>query len=126
MSVPTQRTERNAHSQRPIYDMALPFDPNSLRQSAERQGMTPGQSAVFAHNVLREIRRLHQEGGGPITSARIAEALRQRASASTTNEDRAAWRARELAADSIRAGQHANDQEIATTLERGFDPLGRF
>lgn len=77
MPVPFQHTPTHDRNERPVYDMALPFDPNSLRQSAESQGMSRHDAAVFAHLALSKLRSIHEETGQPVTVEQIAEAIKQ-------------------------------------------------
>ncbi|KAK0383442.1 hypothetical protein NLU13_9353 [Sarocladium strictum] len=79
MSVPLENTRTHERTGRPVYDMAMPFDPNALRHHAEEQGMSRHDAAVFAHLALSKVRIIYQKTGRPVTSAQLAAAMRQHA-----------------------------------------------
>ncbi|KAK5993417.1 hypothetical protein PT974_06847 [Cladobotryum mycophilum] len=85
MSVPRRRTAANMNSDRPVYDMELPFDPNTLTQRAQDLGLGRMDAAVFAHVALEMVREVTEKNGGrPVTALQIAEAIREH----TTTEAR--------------------------------------
>ncbi|CAM1508281.1 Fc.00g051290.m01.CDS01 [Cosmosporella sp. VM-42] len=79
MSVPLRRDPNLRHSQRPIYDMPMPFNPNTIKQNAMLRGMNDLQASFFAHMVLEQFRELHakQPEGRSVTALQISTAVKQ-------------------------------------------------
>lgn len=87
MSVPTTHPHHPTTSRRPVYDMALPFNPNTLRQNAEARGLGRYDSAVFAHLALQQLRSIQDhQGDQPVTTLQVAEAIKRHAAAQLERE----------------------------------------
>ncbi|KOS19694.1 hypothetical protein ESCO_000364 [Escovopsis weberi] len=70
------------HSDRPVYDMELPFDPNTLTQRARDMGFGRLDAAVFAHVALEKVREIAgRNQGQPVSALEIAEAIKAHAAA---------------------------------------------
>lgn len=79
MSVPTEPSRQHTRNNRPVYDMAMPFNPNTLRHTAEEHGMSRHYAAVFAHLALSKVRSIYEQTGRPVTTAQLAEAMKNHA-----------------------------------------------
>ena len=79
MSMPLERTTRNANSHRPNYDMTLPLNPSSLTSHARSRGLPRPEAAIFANVALQQLRSLHEETDAPVSAMQIASAMRRHA-----------------------------------------------
>ncbi|KAF7562097.1 hypothetical protein G7046_g2052 [Stylonectria norvegica] len=88
MSVPLHQPLHPNYNSRPVYDMALPFDPNSLTGNAISRGLPRQEAAVFAHLALQQLRTLQaQQIGRPVSIQQVADAIKRQSAAHVARED---------------------------------------